>query len=100
MVASGWYMGLAAALFMIGALGMLLRRNALVMFMCIELMLNAVNLTLISAGRVMNDLNGQVAVFFILVVAATEVVVGLAIIVAIFRHRATASVDELSELRG
>jgi NADH-quinone oxidoreductase subunit K len=68
--------------------------------MCIELMLNAVNLTLISAGRVMNDLNGQVAVFFILVVAAAEVVVGLAIIVAIFRRRATASVDELSELRG
>ena len=100
MVDAGWYMGLAAALFMIGALGILLRRNALVMFMCIELMLNAVNLTLISAGRAMNDLNGQVAVFFILVVAAAEVVVGLAIIVAIFRRRATASVDELSELRG
>ena len=99
MVPVGWYMALAAALFLIGALGMLLRRNALVMFMCIELMLNAVNLTLISAGRAMNDLNGQVAVFFILVVAAAEVVVGLAIIVAIFRRRATASVDELSELK-
>ena len=82
-------MALAAVLFLIGALGMLLRRNALVMFMCIELMLNAVNLTLISAGRALNDLNGQVAVFFILVVAAAEVVVGLAIIVAIFRRRAT-----------
>jgi NADH-quinone oxidoreductase subunit K len=68
--------------------------------MCIELMLNAVNLTLISAGRAMNDLNGQVAVFFILVVAAAEVVVGLAIMVAIFRRRATASVDELHELSG
>jgi NADH-quinone oxidoreductase subunit K len=79
---------------------MLLRRNALVMFMCIELMLNAVNLTLISAGRALNDLNGQVAVFFILVVAAAEVVIGLAIIVAIFRRRTTASVDDLSELRG
>ncbi|HSK06079.1 MAG TPA: NADH-quinone oxidoreductase subunit NuoK [Acidimicrobiia bacterium] len=100
MVPVDWYMGLAAALFLIGALGMLLRRNALVMFMCIELMLNAVNLTLISAGRVMNDLNGQIAVFFILVVAAAEVVVGLAIIVAIFRRRSTASVDELNELRG
>jgi len=100
MVPVDWYMGLAAALFLIGALGMLLRRNALVMFMCIELMLNAVNLTLISAGRVMNDLDGQVAVFFILVVAAAEVVVGLAIIVAIFRRRSTASVDELNELRG
>lgn len=99
-VDAGWYMGLAGALFLIGAVGMLLRRNALVMFMCIELMLNAVNLTLIAAGRALGDLNGQVAVFFILVVAAAEVVVGLAIIVAIFRRRATASVDELSELRG
>ena len=69
------------------------------MFMCIELMLNAVNLTLVSAGRALNDISGQVAVFFILVVAAAEVVVGLAIIVAIFRVRATASVDELSELK-
>jgi NADH-quinone oxidoreductase subunit K len=84
MVDAGWYMSLAAVLFFIGALGMLVRRNALVMFMCIELMLNAVNLTLISAGRVLNDINGQVAVFFILVVAAAEVVVGLAIIVSIF----------------
>ena len=99
-VAAGWYMALAAALFFIGAFGLVLRRNALVMFMCIELMLNAVNLTLISAGRALNDLNGQVAVFFVLVVAAAEGVVGLAIIVAIFRRRATASVDELSELRG
>ncbi|REK19370.1 MAG: NADH-quinone oxidoreductase subunit NuoK [Actinobacteria bacterium] len=93
-------MSLAAVLFVIGALGMLSRRNALVMFMCIELMLNAVNLTLISAGRAMNDLNGQVATFFILVVAAAEVVVGLAIIVAIFRRRSTASVDELNEMSG
>jgi len=96
----GLYMALAAILFTIGALGLLLRRNALVMFMCIELMLNAVNLTLVSAGRALNDLNGQVAVFFILVVAAAEVVVGLAIIVSVFRLRSTASVDELSELRG
>lgn len=99
-VGAEWYMTVAGALFLIGALGILLRRNALVMFMCIELMLNAVNLTLISAGRALNDLNGQVAVFFILVVAAAEVVVGLAIIVAIFKKRSTASVDELSELRG
>ena len=99
-VAAGWYMALAAALFVIGSLGLLLRRRALVMFMCLELMLHAVTLTLISAGRALNDLNGQVAVFFVLVVAAAEVVVGLAIIVAVFRRRATASVDELSELRG
>lgn len=95
-----WYMLLAAVLFVIGALGLLVRRNALVMFMCVELMLNAVNLTLISAGRALNDLDGQVATFFILVVAAAEVVVGLAIIVSIFRQRSTASVDELAELKG
>lgn len=96
----GWYMTLASVLFTVGALGMLLRRNVLVMLMCIELMLNAVNLTLVAAGRALNDLGGQVAVFFILVVAAAEAVVGLAIVVAIFRRMSTASVDELSELRG
>ncbi len=99
-VDAGWYMALAAALFTIGALGLLLRRNVLVMLMSIELMLNAVNLTLVAAGRALNDINGQVAVFFILVVAAAEAVVGLAIVVAIFRRLTTASVDELSELRG
>lgn len=98
-VDAGLYMALASVLFFIGAIGLVVRRNALVMFMSIELMLNAVNLTLISAGRALNDINGQVAVFFILVVAAAEVVVGLAIIVAIFRRRATASVDELSEMK-
>ena len=100
MVDPGWYMTLAAALFAVGALGMLLRRNVLVMLMCIELMLNAVNLTLVAAGRALGDIGGQVAVFFILVVAAAEAVVGLAIVVAIFRRASTASVDELSELRG
>jgi NADH-quinone oxidoreductase subunit K len=93
-------MTLAAVLFLAGLVGILIRRNALVMFMCIELMLNAVNLTFVAAGRAYGDLNGQVAVFFVLVVAAAEVVVGLAIIVAIFRRRATASVDEISELAG
>jgi NADH-quinone oxidoreductase subunit K len=91
---------LAAVLFVIGAMGILLRRNALVMFMCVELMLNAVNLTLISAGRALNDIDGQLATFFVLVVAAAEVVIGLAIIVSIFRQRSTASVDALSELKG
>ena len=94
------YLGLAGVLFLIGSLGMLIRRNVLIMFMCVELMLNAVNLTLLSAGRAHNDLHGQVSVFFVLVVAAAEVVVGLAIIVAIFRRRATASIDDLSDLRG
>ena len=99
-VTPGWYMALAAFLFVIGASGILLRRNALVMFMSVELMLNAVNLTFVSAGRELGILDGQVSVFFVMVVAAAEVVVGLAIIVAVFRRRHTASVDELAELRG
>lgn len=99
-VTAGWYMTLAAALFSIGLLGILIRRNALIMFMCVELMLNAVNLTFVAAGRALGSLQGQVSVFFVLVVAAAEVVVGLAIIVAIFRKRESASVDELAELRG
>ena len=93
-------MTLAALLFGIGAFGILVRRNALVMFMCIELMLNAVNLTFIAAGRALGSIDGQMAVFFVLVVAAAEVVVGLAIIVAIFRLRQTASVDDLTEMKG
>ena len=99
-VTPGWYMALAAVLFTIGASGIVLRRNALVMFMSVELMLNAVNLTFVAAGRRLNVLDGQVSVIFVMVVAAAEVVVGLAIIVAVFRRRQTASVDELVELRG
>jgi len=99
-VTPGWYMALAAVLFVIGASGLLLRRNALVMFMSVELMLNAANLSFVAAGRELGILDGQVAVFFVMVVAAAEVVVGLAIIVTVFRRRATASVDELSELKG
>ena len=87
-------------LFVIGAAGLLLRRNALVMFMSVELTLNAANLSFVAAGRQMGVLDGQAAVFFVMVVAAAEVVVGLAIIVAVFRRRATASVDELSGLKG
>jgi NADH-quinone oxidoreductase subunit K len=99
-VTAGWYMTLAAVLFLIGTAGLLLRNNALIMFMSIELMLNAVNLTFIAAGRAHGDINGQMAVFFVLVVAAAEVAVGLAIIVSIFRTRQTASVDDLSEMAG
>ena len=99
-VTPGWYMALAAVLFVIGGSGLLLRRNALIMFMSVELMLNAVNLTFVAAGRELNVLDGQVSVFFVMVVAAAEVVVGLAIIVAVFRRRSTASVDELAELQG
>ena len=99
-VTPGWYLALAALLFVIGASGILLRRNALVMFMSVELMLNAVNLTFVAAGRQLNVIDGQISVFFVMVVAAAEVVVGLAIIVAVFRRRATASVDDLAELKG
>ncbi len=99
-VTPGWYMALAAALFAIGASGILLRRNALVMFMSIELMLNAVNLTFVAAGRELGLIEGQLSVLFVMVVAAAEVTVGLAIIVAVFRRRATASVDELAGMRG
>jgi len=99
-VTAGWYLALAAVLFVIGAGGLLLRRNALVMFMSVELMLNAANLSFVAAGRQLGVLDGQAAVFFVMVVAAAEVVVGLAIIVAVFRRRATASVDELSGLKG
>ena len=94
------YLGLSAILFSIGAIGLLLRRNALVMFMCVELMLNAVNLSFITYARALNDLGGQVAVFFVLVVAAAEVVVGLGIIVSIFRRRREANADDLSLLKG
>ena len=99
-VTAGWYLALGAALFVIGSSGMLLRRNAIVMFMSIELMLNAVNLTFVAIGRHVGDLNGQVAVFFVMVVAAAEVVVGLAIMIAVFRRRASASVDDLAVLKG
>jgi len=99
-VTVAWYLTLAAVLFVIGGAGLLLRRNALVMFMCIELMLNSVNLTFVAAGRALGNLDGQLAVLFVMVVAAAEVTVGLAIIVMVFRKRSTANVDELSEMKG
>ena len=94
------YLYLSALLFTIGAAGVLLRRNAIVMFMCVELMLNAVNLTFVSFSTALDDLGGQTAVFFVLVVAAAEVVVGLGIIVAIMRRRQSADVDDISLMRG
>jgi len=96
----GWYLGLGAVLFAIGALGVLVRRNVLVMFMCVELMLNAANLTFATFARSLHDIGGQVLVFFVLVVAAAEVVVGLGLVVAIFRRRRSAVADDLHELRG
>jgi NADH-quinone oxidoreductase subunit K len=99
-VPGSWYLGLAAILFTAGAIGLLSRRNVLVMFMCVELMLNAVNLTFITFARMLNDVGGQSTVFFVLVVAAAEVVVGLGIIVAIYRRRVGATADDLHILKG
>jgi NADH-quinone oxidoreductase subunit K len=95
-----WYLLLSAVLFTIGVGGVLIRRNAIVVFMCIELMLNAVNLTLITFSRVHGTLDGQVLAFFVMVVAAAEVVVGLGILVAIFRRRAGTNLDDVNLLRG
>ena len=93
------YLTLSALLFTIGAVGVLVRRNAIVVFMCVELMLNATNLAFVTFSRVHGNLDGQIAAFFVMVVAAAEVVVGLAIIVAIYRTRRSASVDDASLLR-
>ena len=95
-----WYLVLAAAIFAIGAVGLIVRRNPLVMFMCVELMLNAVNLTFVTFSNLLDDVGGQTAVFFVMVVAAAEVVVGLAIIVAIMRRREGADADDVSLMRG
>jgi NADH-quinone oxidoreductase subunit K len=97
---TSWYLILAALLFGIGAFGVLVRRNPLVMFMCIELMLNAVNLSFVALALSLDDINGQSIVLFVLVVASAEVVVGLGIIVAIMRRRTGATVDDLAELKG
>jgi NADH-quinone oxidoreductase subunit K len=94
------YLVLAALLFSIGAVGLLVRRNPLIMFMCVELMLNAVNLTFVAFSKELNDVGGQVSVFFVLVVAAAEVVIGLGIIVALLRRRPGATADDARMLRG
>lgn len=93
------YLGLSALLFTIGAIGVLLRRNAIVMFMCVELMLNAANLAFVTFSRVHGHLDGQVVAFFTMVVAACEVVVGLAIIMTIHRTRRSVNVDNAHQLR-
>jgi len=99
-VPASWYLALSAVLFSLGAVGLLVRRNPLVMFMCVELMLNAVNLTFVTFARELDDIGGQVVVFFVLVVAAAEVVVGLGIIVSILRRRPGATADDLTLLKG
>lgn len=99
-IPSSMYLTLAAIMFCLGAIGLLVRRNVLVMFMCVELMLNAVNLTFVTFARDRMDIRGQTLVFFVLVVAAAEVVVGLGIIIGIFRRRQTAEADDLRALKG
>ena len=93
------YLVLSALLFTIGTVGFMIRRNAIVAFMCVELMLNAANLALVTFSRMHGTLDGQIAAFFVMVVAAAEVVIGLAIIVTIFRTRRSASVDDASLLK-
>ncbi len=100
MVPTSYYILLSAALFTIGVLGVLIRRNAIVVFMAVELMLNAANLALVAYARERLSIDGQVLVFFVITVAAAEVAVGLALLVAIFRTKQTTDVDEVSTLRG
>ncbi|MBI5710147.1 MAG: NADH-quinone oxidoreductase subunit NuoK [Candidatus Eisenbacteria bacterium] len=100
MIPISWSLALSAVLFVIGVIGVLVRRNALVIFMSIELMLNAANLAFVAFSRDMQSLDGQVFVFFVMTVAAAEVAVGLAIIVNMFRLRETVFVDEINLLKG
>ncbi|MFT5530298.1 MAG: NADH-quinone oxidoreductase subunit K [Candidatus Poriferisodalaceae bacterium] len=99
-VTTAWYLVLGATLFIIGGVGLLIRRNPLVMLMCVELMLNGINLTFVSFSNELGDIGGQTVVFFVLVVAAAEVVVGLGLVVAILRRRPGATADDLSTLKG
>ncbi len=94
-----YYMALSAILFAIGVVGVMVRRNVIVMFLAIELMLNAVNLAFVALGRRIGSMDGQVIVFFVMTVAAAEAAVGLAIIIAMFRNRETVNADELNLLR-
>ena len=94
-----WYLILSGILFSIGAVGVLINRNALVIFMCIELMLNAVNLAFVTFSRQQNSMDGQIFVFFIMTVAAAEAVVGLAIIIALFRNKPTVNVDDINLMK-
>ncbi len=95
-LALNWYLALSALLFVIGVLGVLFRRNAIVVFMSVELMLNAVNLTLVAFSQTMGDVSGQILVFFVMSVAAAEAAVGLAIVIAIFRNKLTVDITEIN----
>ena len=98
-VPAGYYLILAAALFSVGLVGLLVRRSIIVMFMCVELMLNSVNLTFVTFGRIHGQLDGQVLSFFVMAVAAAEVTVGLALIVNLFRLKASTDADDIDGLR-
>ena len=100
MVPVSHYLWVSAALFCLGVTGVLVRRNAIVIFMCIELMMNAANLAFVAFARHMRSLDGQVVVFFVMTVAAAEVAVGLAIIISIFRHHESVDIDQVDLLRG
>ncbi len=100
MVPLYWYMMLSAAVFCIGVYGFLARRNVILMFISIELMLNAVNINLVAISHYMEDLAGQILSFFVITVAAAEAAIGLAIIIALFRNKETVHVDEMKEMQG
>jgi len=100
MVPLHWYMVLSVVVFAIGVFGFLSRKNVIIMFMSIELMLNAVNINLISMSHYLQDLRGQILAFFVIAVAAAEAAIGLAIVIALFRNKATAHVDEINEMQG
>lgn len=100
MIPISYYFALSAILFALGALGVLIRRNAILIFMSVELMLNAANLLFVAFARVYEQLSGQIYVFFVIAVAAAEVAVGLALIVAIFRTKQSIDIDEMSSLKG
>ncbi|HBG92659.1 MAG: NADH-quinone oxidoreductase subunit K [Nitrospirae bacterium GWF2_44_13] len=100
MVPLNWYLMLSAVVFMIGVFGFLTRRNIIIMFMSIELMLNAVNISLVAFSHYLQDMRGQILVIFIITVAAAEAAIGLAIIIALFRNKDTVHVDEMNEMKG
>lgn len=100
MVPVSYYVALSAILFTLGALGVLIRRNSIIIFMSVELMLNAANLLFVAFARQLESLDGQIYVFFVIAVAAAEVAVGLALIVAIFRNKQSINIDELNKLKG
>ena len=99
MISIDWFLALSALLFCIGIIGVLIRKNAIVIFMSVELMLNAVNLSLVSFSSQLGDIDGQIMVFFSLAVAAAEVVVGLAIVIAIFRNNLSVDISQVNLLR-